>query len=146
MSAFDFNLQKVLNVRNIQEDIAQNKFLKARQKKKSMENELSKLNETKKNTYEFIRKELDSSIDMTLQARRFLYLHKQKIENHKEKLFLQEKEVTKKQQEMIEKQKKRKVLDKLKEKKYKNFYNEHLKNEQKLLDEIGQRAEIEERR
>ncbi len=146
MSAFDFNLQKVLNVRNIQEDIAQNNFLKARQKKKTMENELKELNKTKKNTYDFIRKELSSSIDMTLQARRFLYLHKQKIEEKKEKIFFQEKEVVKKQQEMIEKQKKRKVLDKLKEKKYKNFYKEHLKNEQKLLDEIGQRAEIEERR
>lgn len=145
MNDFDFGLQKVLNVRNIQEDIAQNKFMQARQRKKELENQLDRLNNTKKDTYDFIRNNGDSSVEITLQARRFLQLHKKKIEDKKEIILSQKEKVAEEQEKMIERQKKRKVLDRLKEKKYKAFQKEYLKNEQKLLDEIGQHLETEER-
>ena len=143
MSAFDFKLQKVLNVRNIQEDIAQNEFVQARQKEREMKSELKSLKHTKKKTYDYIRNNSRSSIEETVQARKFLHHHKKKIDKQTDRLLLQQKKVAQKQEKMIEKQKKRKVLDKLKEEKYKKFYKNHLKSEQKLLDEIAQRSEKE---
>ncbi len=139
MSAFNFNLEKVLNVRNIQEDIAQNNYMKAKKKKEEIKDELDKLNETKNETFNFLRNKANSSVEMTLQARRFLQLHKKKIDNQKSVLEKQKHVLQKKQREMIEKQKKRKVLDKLREKEYYSFYKEQMKAEQKELDEIAQR-------
>ncbi|HKL75954.1 MAG TPA: flagellar export protein FliJ [Halanaerobiales bacterium] len=136
MSAFKFDLQKVLNVRNIEEDMAQNKFLKAKEEKKEIEKSLENLKETKKDVHRYIRN--NSSVEQILHARRFLQKHDEKIENHQQKLSAKKREVTEKQKEMLAKQKKRKVLDKLKERKYKTFYKEKIKDQQKELDEIAQ--------
>jgi len=136
MAAFKFDLQKVLNVRNIEEDMAQNKFRKAKEEKKELERQLENLKETKQDIHKYIRNH--SSVERILHARRFLQRHEQKIDNHKKRLLQKEREVAKKQKEMLNKQKKRKVLDKLKEQKYKNFYQEKIKDQQKQLDEIAQ--------
>jgi len=136
MSAFKFDLQKVLNVRNIEEDMAQNKFRKAKKEKKEIENHLQNLKETKRDVHRYIRD--NSSVEKILHARRFLQKHEEKIEDHQQKLSSKKKEVAEKQKEMLDKQKKRKVLDKLKEKKYKSFYKGKIKDQQKQLDEIAQ--------
>ena len=138
MAGFNFDLQKVLDVRNIQEDMAQNKYLQARQKKKELERELQQMNQTKHQVYNYLRKDEDNSVEKTIQARQYLQRHKKKINKHQEQLKYQNYEVEQKQEKLIKKQKNRKVLDKLKEKEYKEYHSDLMKAQQKLLDEIGQ--------
>ena len=104
--------------------------------KKEIEEKLENLKEAKRNIHRYIRE--SSSVEKLLHARRFLERHEKKIEKQQQRLFQKKKEVATKQKNMINKQKKRKVLDKLKEKKYKSFYKEKIKDQQKELDEIAQ--------
>jgi flagellar FliJ protein len=141
LNGFNFNLQKVLDVRNIEEDVAHNKFLKSRQEKKNMEEKLLEMNQTKDQIYNYLREKTEGSVEKTIQARQFLQLHQVKIDRQQKRLDSQKKEVEKKQKELVSRQKKRKVLEKLKEKEFKEFQTDFLQTEQKLLDAIGQRAQ-----
>ena len=141
MNGFNFNLQKVLDVRSIQEDMAQNEFLQARQRKQEMEEQLQQMNQTQKQIYNYLRKDAESSVEKTIQARQFLQRHKQKINMQRDQLQAQHQKVESKQEELVEKKKKRQVLERLQEKEYKEFNEEFLQSQQKLLDEMGQRIQ-----
>ena len=141
MNGFNFNLQKVLDVRSIQEDKAQNEFLQARQKKKEIEDKLQQMNQTKNQVYSYLRRDAESSVEKTIQARQFLQRHKQKIDRQQELLQSQHQEVEERQDELVEKQKKRKVLEKLKDKEFEDYQADFLQTQQRMLDEMGQRIQ-----
>ena len=141
MNGFNFNLQKVLDVRSIQEDKAQNEFLQARQKKKEIEDKLQQMNQTKNQVYSYLRRDAESSVEKTIQARQFLQRHKQRIDREQQLLQSQHQEVEEKQDELVEKQKKRKVLEKLKDKEFEDYQADFLQTQQRMLDEMGQRIQ-----
>ncbi len=140
MKKFNFNLQKVLVVRQLEEEIAHNHFLKSKQHENRVEQELLHLNDRQQELYNYLRKEDKLDINEKLMARDFMYRQRQNIQKTQENLAQVREEVRKKQAELRERAKKRKVLEKVKEKEYEKFYRGFLLREQKELDEIGQRV------
>ena len=138
MADFQFGLQKVLDVREIEKDKAESKFLKAWKKKKEIENTLNEMNKKQKNLYRLIRNKENMDLEETLWARNYLHQRREQINEIEEKLEEQKKELQRREKKLLEKKKKKEVLEKLKEKEYNQFYNEFLHRQQKEIDEIGQ--------
>ena len=136
MPEFEFDLQKVLQVREIREDKAQNQFLQARKQKKEKEQELNQLHDKQEKIYDFLRnKEL--KLEGIIQARDYMHNNRHRIKNTRRELKQKMKKMRAKKKEMVEKRKKRQVLDNLKEKEKTSFYKELLSREQKEIDEIA---------
>lgn len=136
MKNFEFKLEKVLNVREIEEDLAQNELIKARHKARKIEKNINALNEIQNETYNFLRKD---NVDpaKSLQARRYLDVNRTKINKAERRLEKQDKIVDEKKEEVVEKSQNRKMLETLKEKAADKFYKKALEKEQKELDELA---------
>ncbi len=136
MKNFEFKLEKVLNVREIEEDLAQNELVKARHESRKIEKNINHLNEIQNETYKFLRKD-NNDPAKSLQARRYLNINRTKIDKAKRKLEKQDEIVEEKREEVVEKTQNRKMLETLKERAANKFYRESLKKEQKELDELA---------
>ncbi|MFW6301343.1 MAG: flagellar export protein FliJ [Bacillota bacterium] len=136
MKNFEFKLEKVLNVREIEEDLAQNELVKARHKARKIEKNINDLNEIQNETYNFLRRD---NVDpaKSLQARRYLNVNRTKINKAERRLEKQDKIVDEKREEVVEKSQNRKMLETLKEKAADKFYKKALEKEQKELDELA---------
>jgi flagellar protein FliJ len=139
MKRFKCNLEKVLDYRKIEEDIAQERYIESRNKAWKMEEQLDELNILHLNLYNFLRNEDTLNLDERIHARDYLYQHRKKIEDFQGRLSQQEKDVEEKQLEFVDKRKERRILENLKDKKYTRYYKDLLHTEQKELDEIAQR-------
>lgn len=140
MVDFNFSLDKVLKVRAIRENKAQNKFLQAQKEKIKIQNKLKKNSGEQKQLYNFVRNN-NLSLEETVQARNYLQLKRKKINQIQENLIQQKEKVEKRRNKMVAKKKKKEVMENLKEKEYERFYNDLLHKEQKEIDEIAQRLE-----
>lgn len=139
MNGFQFNLNRVLDVRSIEEKIAQNRLLQEKRKSNIIKDELKSLTNKQEEVYTYLREEGHNiSIDETLQARSFIYRHRQTIKQVENDLDQQLEVVQKHQSEFIEKKKKKEILEKLKEKDFKKYQKELLNKEQKMIDELNQ--------
>ena len=136
MNGFKFRLKKVLNVRKIKEEIAENKFLAALNKKLKLEKELKKTKLLKDEIYCFLREE-SLKLDEIIRTRESLQHIFLQIDQLEIKIREQEKEVQRCQENLLEKKQKREVLEKLSSKEKEVFYKEILANEQKEIDEIA---------
>lgn len=139
MKGFQFNLKKVLEVRSLEEGLAQDRLSLAQQKARKIEEHLEKLKEGQFDLYNYLREERNLSLEEIIQGRNFLYLQRQKINNEEKQLETQNKVVDQRRKEFLEKRKEREALEKLEEKEFNRYTNEILKYEQKELDEIGRR-------
>lgn len=139
MKKFDFKFDKVLKVREIQEDLAQNELIKARNKARKIENNIDRLTSIQEETYNFLRENEGRTIN-SLQARRYLKNTRHKIRSAQNDLSQQERVVDKKLGEVVEKSQNRKALESLKDKAANKFYSQHLRKQQKTLDELALRA------
>lgn len=137
MEGFEFKLDKVLKIRNLREEMARNDFAQANQQVRKTRDHLENIKEEQKELYDFLRQEA-KSLETSVQARSYLQFNRGKMNQVKDKLIDRRKEASRCQQKFIDKRKKRQVLEKLKEKEYKRFQKEFFRNEQKVLDEIGQ--------
>ncbi len=137
MSEYDFKLEKVLKVRLIKEEIAYNRLIKERNKRKKINRKLKDKNDQQKQLYEYLRKEDIFSPGEAILAHQYLHNNRKTIETIKEELQQKRKKEEQYRQELIEKKKKREVLEKLKEKKLEEFHKEYIYNEQKEIDEIA---------
>ena len=136
MKNFEFKLNKVLNVREIEEDLAQNELVKARHEARKIEKNINYLNEVQNETYRFLRKDNNDPVK-SLQARRYLNINRTKIDKAKRRLEKQDEIVEDKREKVVEKSQNRKMLESLKEKAANKFYREAMKKEQKELDELA---------
>jgi len=136
VNGFKFRLKKVLNVRKIKEEIAENKFLAALNKKLKLEKELKKTKLLKDEIYCFLREE-SLKLDEIIRIRESLQHIFLQIDQLEIKIREQEKEVQRCQENLLEKKQKREVLEKLSSKEKEAFYKEILANEQKEIDEIA---------
>lgn len=139
MTGFEFNLEKVLNVRSLREKKAKNRLSQARSKARELESRLAGLEDLKEKVYNYLRGE-SLTLEENIQARSYLKRKHQQIDQLKQKLQEQKQEVKRCQQELIEKKKQRQVLEKLKEQKFEDFYKDYLQTQQKQLDEIGRQS------
>lgn len=138
MKKFVFKLQPLLSVKMQMEDNLKNELGKAIQELER-NNELLKFIENKKEAYinKFNSKTRGKTLLKDLREYSTYILHlNSKLEQQKENVKSAQKNVDKIREELTEVMKERRVLEKLREKKYKQFLNEQLKEEQKLSDEI----------
>lgn len=140
MVSFDFSLDKVLKVREIRENQAKNHFLQAKKEENRIKSRLDQISQSQKKLYDFVRKN-NLDLEGALQARSYLFTNRKKINQVEKKLFAKKEEVETKQKKMLEKIKKRQVLEELKQKEYDKFYSNLLSKEQKQIDDIAQRIE-----
>lgn len=136
MKNFEFKLEKVLNVREIEEDLAQNELVKARHKARKIKKDINHLNEIQDETYNFLRSDNTDPIK-SLQARRYLNINRTKINKAEKRLVKQDKIIEEKREEVVEKSQNRKMLETLKENAANEFHEEFIKKEQKELDELA---------
>lgn len=137
MAKFSFKLQTLLNVKTQMEDNLKNALGKAVQK---LEEEKAKLRhlEFEKNRYifEFNNKSRKTTVNNLIKFNNYISYLTSKILNQKENINLAVLNVDKIREELMKTVKERKILDKLKEKKYDVFLKDQLKVEQRLNDEI----------
>jgi len=138
MKRFQFNLQKVLDVRNIEEEKAENKLQQARQRAREIENELHRLNGIQNELYDFLRSNSTLTVKENINARNYIHNHRVKIREVENILDKQEDHVHDCQEKYIQRKRNKELIEKLKEKKQEIFYKDYLKKEQKILDEISQ--------
>jgi len=133
---YQFNLKKVLKVRKIEEEIALNLLIQARNRARDIENQLSNLELMQMELYKVIRKE-ELSFEDVIQCRNYLNFNRQKISNIEEKLLSQKNEINRQREDYLNRRKKKEVLEKLQEKGSRDYYKKLMQKEQKDLDEIG---------
>ena len=137
MATFRFRLQSVLHIKMQQEDLQKNELGKAIQKLETEKLELARLNGTlnELNT-EFNKKARKTTVHKLIEFNGYLSLLTSKIKLQKENVNCAALNVDKVREELVKTVKERKILDKVKEKKQAEFFQEQKKIEQKTNDEI----------
>ncbi|MCC0668257.1 MULTISPECIES: flagellar export protein FliJ [unclassified Clostridioides] len=131
---FKFRLQKVLDLKMKDEEKIKMEFAKIQQKKIDIENNLENL-ESNYNKYA-ISKDNDSIQNQKITINYLLALNSS-IMDLSEELDKSTNELEKARKQLIDKQIERKSLEKLKEKKYGQYYREENLKEQKTNDEFA---------
>ena len=137
MATFRFRLQSVLHIKMQQEDLQKNELGKAIQKLETEKLELARQNGTlnELNT-EFNKKARKTTVHKLIEFNGYLSLLTSKIKLQKENVNCAALNVDKVREELVKTVKERKILDKVKEKKQAEFFQEQKKIEQKTNDEI----------
>ncbi len=141
MKKFEFKLNKVLEVRQLEEDQAQNLLIEAQEKERNIKEEILSLQDKQNDLYQYLRNNEGITLEENMLYRKFIQINRQNIKDSEKSLLAQQEEVRLVRGDFLEKRKKREVLEKLKEKNYKRYYKEMLLKEQKVLDEIGNRTQ-----
>ena len=139
MKKFQFKLERVLDIRNLQEDISRNHLLLEKNKAKKIERELDQLNSRQEDLYRYIRKQDNSTTVGRIQANHYLHFQRRQIKQVEGVLSNQQEEVDKCHADFCEKRKKREILEWLKDKDYQQYRQDLLRKEQQIVDEISQR-------
>lgn len=137
MKKFKFKLNKVLEVREIEEEQAQNRLLEAQQKAREIEENINSLEGIQEDLYQSIRKSEGISIDENIAYRNYIHNNRHKINETKRTLSAQEENVLISRENYLEKRKKKEALEKVKNKEYNRYYKDILLKEQKELDEMA---------
>lgn len=136
MAKYKFKFDKILSLRNKEEEQAENNYLNFKKELKEINNQLEKLELEKEEVFDDLRNNAEN-INSHIELRNYL----KKLRSLKLEIEQQKKEkaeaVEKQFQYLMEKKKERKTLEKLKEKASEKFIKEFLASEQKELDELG---------
>jgi flagellar FliJ protein len=136
---YKFDLEPVLNHRRYQEEILQKKLAESRIRLTAEQKKLRKLKEKKREyarTLRSLQRQAGTVSDLILYLRYLDRLSKE-IDHQKQKTIAAEKDFEQKRNDLIEVLKKRKILEKLKEKAWKTHQQQMLKNERKFMDEVA---------
>ncbi len=139
MKKFHFRLEKYHNYKEQEEKAARLELFRAR---RAYEEEVDKLVALQRKTNELIsqnKKLLIGSIQLELLNSCIGCLAVQKHLEEEQAAAVQEKEekMKREQQVYLEVRKASKLLERLYQRQWNDFYQEYLKEEQKLLDEVG---------
>lgn len=137
MASFSFSLQSVLNIRIQTEDNLKNELGKAMQ---LLELEKQKLSELEREldglVNEFNRKTKKTTVRKLIEVKEYLSLLDSKIKRQKENVNSAMLNVDKIREELLKAVKERKILEKLRDRKYEEYLLEQKRLEQKTNDEI----------
>ncbi len=135
MRKFQFNLEKILELRKYDEQQWELKLGEATGKCNALQHKINEKKTSRKHI--FSQRHLDKGdMRMFLYVENYTHRMDQEIADLTEKLEKAEEERSKIQEKFLEASKKRKILDKLKERKQQAYYKHEQKQEQKALDEI----------
>lgn len=143
--AYKFSYQKILDVRQIQEDQKSSEVASAQNELEKEKDELSKLEDEKSSTLKDNGNDSQSSLDL---MRKNSFMNRVNDNIDKQKLKIEEKEETlsNKKNELLEASKSRKIMDKLKESDLKKYNIEESRKEQNQIDEIGANIALKNKR
>lgn len=132
--AYKFSLEKLLEIREEKEEESKRKFSKSKEEKMKTESELEGLKENY-NKYKGIR----PGEDVIYQKikRNYLYALEGGIKNKEKELVIKTRELEVRRIDLKDKQKDRKTVSKLKEKKIEEFIKEQNRVEQINNDEFA---------
>ena len=136
---YKFNLQPLLNHRRYQEEILQKELAKS---KKYLAEEQKKLRIIKQKKRDYSqelqqRQKNDGTVSELILYFRYLDRLSKDLDNQRQRVAIAEKQFNQKRKDLIEIMKKRKMLEKLKEKGWKSFQHRMLKKERDFMDEIA---------
>jgi flagellar FliJ protein len=143
MRKFQFNLDKVLELRSYHERQAELKLGEATGKCNALHRRIEDNENRKRETFSS-RKPEGSELSSYLYAEYYIRMLDQKISQLKEELKTADEARRLAQQLFLEASKKRKILESLKDRMQRNYYQEQKKLEQKALDEISSAQYIRE--
>lgn len=136
---YRFNLESLLNYRRYQEEILQKKLAEFKNQLVEHEQQLRQLKQAwRKNSLELRqRQESGGTVSGVIMYFRYLDRLTADIDKQKRRVVKTKKRIEQKRRELIEIVKKRKTLEKLKEKRFNTFEQQQLKKERNLLDEVA---------
>ncbi|SJZ64142.1 flagellar export protein FliJ [Selenihalanaerobacter shriftii] len=151
MKKFKFKLEKILDYRQQEEDMIQQKLAKIKEELNKAETQLNNLvNNKKQNQAELKEKEIKGiDVQQAMVYRNYIETLKVKITNQQQTVTEIRERSTKCRRKLLEKRKECKMLTKLKERKISEYQKGFLRKEQKQIDELAtnnfnrQREEIE---
>ena len=136
---FKFRLEKVLRARKVTVDLAQKDFNEAMSLYNEQEKALEQMRELKTQTEmsraEIVAKETDWS-SQVLQLNEFLQGQDYRIAGQIKRLTEIDKLVQNRREILLKATTEAKMIEKIREKKFKEFVNESMQKEQKEIDEI----------
>ncbi|MFW5710541.1 MAG: flagellar export protein FliJ [Spirochaetia bacterium] len=136
MRKFQFNLEKILELRKYDEQQWELKLGQATGRCSALNREIEARKASRREIFE--KRRLDSGdLRMFLYAENYTHRMDQEIVELRAELEKAEAERQKLQEKFLEASKKRKILDKLKDRQQQAYYNHEQKQEQKVLDEIS---------
>lgn len=135
----NFRLQPILNLRKHREENCQIRLREEQVRLSRIHNEVVAWEERTKRQERMMEEFGTGRIDPTLleQGSTYLTYVRQKRADARSRELLQEKEVEKARQVLIDARKEKKIMEKLKERFLERAYKEYLQQEQKRLDEVG---------
>lgn len=140
MPAFKFNLQRVLDIRDAQERIRKNELALERKKEQEILQRIEQLHQEQTDSYRSGASVMSSGqadIRIFLSYQRYMEYIERTISKTREMLEEQKKAVELSRQMLIEASRKKKLLEKIKEKRWQAFKKVEAAAEQMIIDEIG---------
>ena len=139
MQKFGFRLESVRNLKVQLEDNAKNNLALASRELKKQKEFLTGLRTTREDSISELNSKVDEgvSISQIRAYNNYLTLLKQKITEQRENVNTAQKQVDVRRESLVKAVQERKILDKLREKKYGEFLKEQGKAEQLLIDELN---------
>ncbi len=138
---FHFSLESILKLRQNEEEEARLELVKIRNEIAELENKLSRLNESIKESEEKRLKALSNGATGSVIRAWDEYIQKLEIEKIDllGKIEKKREEESEKLRAYLEKRKERMALEKLKERKYKEYLENLSRQERKFLDEVAEK-------
>jgi len=143
--AYKFSYQKILDVRQIQEDQKSSEVTSVQNELEKEKDELSKLENEKSSTLRDNRNASQSTLDL-MRKNSFMNRVNENIDKQKLKIEEKEETLSNKKNELLEASKSRKIMDKLKESDLKKYNIEQSRKEQYQIDEIGANIALKNKR
>ena len=139
MKRFKFTLDKVLEVRRIKEKEKQRHLAEALRVLENETKKFEQLNKQKQNSWLILESLIKTNVDPTIIAITYKSLDGQQTltQLQDEKVTDAKNKFNMKRLELVDIQRKKKILEKLREKQYKDYLSESEKEEQKFIDEIA---------
>ena len=136
---YRFNLESLLNYRHYQEEILQKELADFKNQLVQQEQQLRQLKQAwRKNSLELRqRQKSGGKVSGVIMYFRYLDRLTADIDKQKRRVVKTKNRIEQKRRELIEIVKKRKTLEKLKEKRFNTFEQQQLKKERDLLDEVA---------
>ena len=136
---YRFNLQPLLNHRLYQEEILQKELAEFKKYLAEEQKKLRIIKQKKQDCSQQLqqRQRNDGTVSELILYFRYLNRLSKDLDNQRQQVANAEKKFNQKRKELIEIMKKRKMLEKLKDKGWKGFQHRMLKNERDFMDEIA---------
>ncbi len=139
MKRFRFRLQKYLNLKQQEESMRRINLAQAQQLYQKQEDVMRSIQKELGNALARMREARQGGLDLDLITMGEYYLRVQKEQQVLQAAVLEEAraELLRRQQEFVNVQKDRKLLERFYDRRWSAYYREFLREEQKNLDEVG---------